>query len=235
MILLVSASPAVADMGASVGWEGDARRGSGFAGVERVFEYGTRKSLVVSASGSLVYYRVFEDGEEIRVSSVGGALDLALTFHLGETIVSTGPGIQLVRERSVLDSGLIFRDWSFGPTVGVDLEAPMDTSMTFTLAASYTHPSRYFWARSTLFMDTDAGDRTERTGLSFGIEVTAQGNGDIRIYQVGPVFDIAHRTGVAALRLRAGFSALKPLGAKETIGGYLGAEITYGSAAGDPG
>ena len=110
----------------------------------------------------------------------------------------------------------------------------MDTSMTFTLAASYSHPSRYFWARSALFMDTDAPARAERTGLKFGMEVTAQGNGDIRIVQVGPVFDIAHPTGIAALRLRGGFSLLKSFGAKETAGAYLGAEITYGSAAGDP-
>jgi hypothetical protein len=211
----------------TVGWEGDARRGSLFGDGSWNVGGDRRHIVAVGATGTMLYYRLFEEGEEIRVNSTGGGLDLTATFPVGTCDLAVGPGIELVRERTVFDSGEVSREWALGPTLDIRFDVPVDSSTFGALSFNYSRASRYFWLRSALFTEAFEG-RPEGSGeRSIGAEFTVQGSNDFKIYQAGPVFQVGFPRQSVVLHLRGGYSLLRSLGDQNRPGGYFGAEISY--------
>jgi hypothetical protein len=232
LVLPASGVPAERDL--TIGWEGDARRGILFGLTS--WDVGTSRgrTLSVQAGGSMFYYRLFEESEEIRVNSTGGGIGLTVRMPLGTSEFAVGSAIELVRERTVFDFGEVLREWNLGPTFNLRFDVPIDSATFVALSFNFSQSSRYFWLRSALFKEAFEG-RPEESGESLiGAEFTAQGNHDMRIYQIGPVFELEFPRAAMMLSLRGGYSLLRTSFDKDRPAGYFGGEISYFWSHGGP-
>jgi hypothetical protein len=226
--LLLAPGRARAGVELGVGWEGNATRGSAYTSSAWAFDGGPGSAIVLRVSESAFYYRLNDGFEETRESSLGGSLEVALRFCLGEAVLTAGPGIEVRQEVSSFSSGDALSEWGFGPTFSLDAYAPLDSITYGSLAASYSHASRYFWVRSALF-EQEFDRRFEGpVGIALGIELTGQGNDEIHLVQVGAVIEIDFADLPGVLSLRAGHSRLESDGFMTTRAGYFGAEFSYG-------
>ena len=226
--LLLGPPPARAGVELGAGWEGNATRGSAFTSSAWAFDGGPGSAIVLRATESAFYYRLHDGVEEMRVSSLGGSLELALRYCLGEAALTAGPGIEVRHEVCSFASGDAFSEWDFGPTLGFDAYAPFDSLTYGTLAASYSHSSRYFWVRSALYEQEFNRSFEGPIGIALGIELTGQGNDEFRLVQVGAVIEIDLARLLGLLSVRAGHSSLVSDGFRNSRAGYVGAEFSYG-------
>lgn len=187
------------------GYEGDGEGGYGFATL--VFEAPKDKprAFVLRLTGSYLHYGYPEAGGDTEVDSPGGALAVGLRLRGGRTTFTIGPGIEVRQKTSAFASGSEVEETLVGAVLQADLYSmPSPTTALFAFA-SWNGADDYLWGR--------AGGKLQVSNRSFagsaswlvGAQVTAHGNDEVDVVQVGPLVELSLKTG-GSFQLHGGWS-----------------------------
>lgn len=189
------------------GWEGDSQgQGYAFVGAGGGLPVSHTSAVITRLATSLLCYRFSQGDSTTRVSSPGLSLTSGIS-HAGRdvtVVVLAGPEIRWNDERTAPNgAGQIRfahdRQWS-GVIQGY-FNASLAPRSWLTLLASYGGANRYVFSRLIL------SHRFKEKAPLFGLEGTAQGNGDVKSAQVGASLEIADVIGAMSLKLGAGFKS----------------------------
>ncbi|MBI1954897.1 MAG: cellulose biosynthesis protein BcsS [Acidobacteria bacterium] len=188
------------------GWEGDATRGYAFG--MPVFSIGLteRNFLVLRGSGSHLYYTLPEVGGETEVSSPGANAGLAYRLRTPQVTFTLGPGYEMRWTRRRLADSSQVRETERGFNLQGDIFFQATPLTNLNAIVSYGEANEYLWSRAGIKRQVTNTEFQGPASLIFGMEGTAQGNDDIRVYQAGGLFEVAFPRARASLQFRGGYS-----------------------------
>lgn len=207
---IVAASVPAAAHDVVAGWEGGSGRGYAFVAPSWHVAGDAALSWHARASLSHLYYEFSEAGSTTRVRSPGQFLGLALRHSTPGLAVSIGGGYEerqtrrrtVSGERKVRERGAVIDGNMF-------LQAAPGTVLS--LLASYGEANEYFWTRAGI------KHALANSGWHAGLELTAQGNDDVKARQAGTVIELAFPRSQASLQFRVGYSRREnPDGTRES-------------------
>jgi hypothetical protein len=188
------------------GWEGGTTRGYGFGMPVFSKELGGGNFLVVRGSGSFLYYKIPDATGDTRVRSPGISGGLAYRFRTPRLSLTIGPGYEVRWKRSRLSDGSELRETERGINAQGDIFFQATPLTNLNLIASYGDANRYVWSRAGVKRQVTNTKFERSTALALGLELTAQGNREIRAYQAGGLFEIMFLRARGSIQLRAGYA-----------------------------
>lgn len=188
------------------GWEGGTNRGYAFGMPSFSMSLGRGSFFVVRGSGSFLYYRIPEATGETAVRSPGASIGLAYRYRSPRVSFTLGPGYEGRWTRRRLSDGTEVRITERGLNGQADLFFQATPLTNLNFIASYGDANRYVWTRAGIKRQVTNTRFTRPHALMLGAEATAQGNRDIRAYQVGGLFEIAFLRARGSLQFRAGYA-----------------------------
>jgi hypothetical protein len=205
------------------GWEGASGRGYAFLSPVLGVQLSQRHALVIRGAASYLYYEFPEAAGITDVTSPGAAAGLAYRLRGRRATATIGPGFELRRTTRQPSAGTRSRATERGLTAQGDIFFQPTPLTTLSLIASYGHANRYIWTRLGLKRQVTNPRFTEPAALGLGLEVTGQGNRDVRSYQAGAVFALDLVRASASLQLRGGYARLSYADASKESRAYFGA------------
>lgn len=202
------------------GWEGDTTRGYAFVAPTAAFTLSPSQSLLVRGSASYLYY-ASRLGGPTDVNAPGGAAMLGYRITTAQVNAAVVGGFELRR---------IFRatsvaapaDWEHGLSLSGELFVNASRLTRLSALGNYGQAARYSWMRTGIQKQLSNRDFSGPRAVSLGAEFTAQGNQDVRGYQIGGVFEISWMAARSALQIRAGHSQSTFSRGGHERRGYLG-------------
>lgn len=205
VLALVPAAPAGAASEWIGGWEGSADRGYSFISPVLTLRDTPARALLLRASASYLYYALPEAGGETDVTSPGVALGVAYRKKLRRGSITFGPGYE-VRDTQRTRGAFTESEREQGFTFQGDIfyqPAPLDTWFAI---GSYGQANQYVWSRGGYKRQVTNRTFQGPRALGIGVELTAQGNEDLRALQGGGFLDLSFLRSATSLQFRAGYS-----------------------------
>lgn len=187
------------------GWEGYGGHGYAFVSPAVVAGSEGAWSAVIRGTAGYLYYTLPDPGGDTRVTSPGAALAVGPRLRLGRLTSTITVGYEVRDTKREPAQGAAETVREKGVTLQGDAFFQATPLSTFSLIASYGAANRYVWSRAGWKRQVTNRSFREPTALSLGLEVTGQGNGDLRAYSAGALFEVAFLPGHASLQLRGGF------------------------------
>lgn len=218
LVLSPAASAQVEIVG---GWEGSRDRGYLFLMPVATLLDRPTFALLTRGSVSHLYYTFPELGTITEVTSPGASAGIALRWKTKRAAVTLGPGYELRRTKRV--TGGISRDIDErGLTLQGDIFFQPDPLDTLFVIAAYGEANEYTWSRAGYKRQVTNRSFRGPGAISVGIELTAQGNRDLRTYQAGPMLEIAFLRAGGSVQLRGGLSKTEYDSSTEESKQYFG-------------
>jgi Cellulose biosynthesis protein BcsS len=221
MVLGASASEAHELIG---GWEGGP--GNGYAFLEPVFSFpdsGMGSAFVIRPTFSYLYYDTYDSaGGLTQVSSPGESLGIAYRLRTPRLTLTLGPGFEVRQEHRDLADGTRQSDTLRGATLSGDMYFQATSLTSCTLIGSYEDANHYVWSRAGIKRQITNTDFRDATAISLGLELTEQGNQDVRRDQAGAVLGWEFLRAHASLQFHAGVSRSRFPTAPSAAQAYFG-------------
>lgn len=206
------------------GYEGDAEGGYGFGSLVLETARERPRGLVLRLTGSHLRYRYPEAAGDTEVTAPGAALGVGLRLRGAQTTFTVGPGVEVRRKTTGFAAGPRREETLWGAVVSAELYSmPSPTSALFAFG-SWNGADDYLWGR--------AGGKLQVSNRSFagssswlvGAQVTAHGNDEVDVVQVGPLLELSLKDG-GSFQLHGGWSRRSYPSAPSRDQGYFG--ISY--------
>lgn len=210
------------------GFEADTHgTGYGFAGPAYVHPIRPNLAVTGRVFASYLYYEFEEAGGTTSVRSPGVSPMLGLRFGSRSFFqVLAGPDIRW-REEEFEAGGVEVETEDDGATVGASIAAeaytnPSDRDVIHGIV-TYGTVDEYVWGRLGYKRQlTNLGWQGSGPAWFLGVEVTGQGNDDIRSFQVGPMTEVVFSPSNLSLSVRAGYKKSTFDAAPDRDGPYFG-------------
>jgi hypothetical protein len=186
-------------------------------------DLGDGTSLVGRVVPSYLSYGFSAEAEHTRVYSPGLAVSAGIRWSRPGLSVAVVPGFEARWTRRQLQDGSAAIQTESGPVVqGELLSRPMQRTGA-SVIASYGHASRYVWSRAGMSRQITDPGLGAPTALGAGIELTVQGNPDVRVDGAGGVVELSLLPWKSSVQLRAGVNRARSASVVEPPRMYLGA------------
>ncbi len=206
------------------GWEGGPGNGYGF--LEPIFSFpgsGTGSAFVIRPTVSYLYYDTYDAaGGLTQVSSPGESLGIAYRLRTPRVTLTLGPGFEVRQERRDLADGTRQTDTLRGATFSGDVYFQATSLTSCSLVGSYEDANHYVWSRAGIKRQITNTDFRAANAISLGLELTEQGNRDVRRDQAGAVLGWEFLRAHASLQFHAGVSQSRYPTAPSATQGYVG-------------
>jgi hypothetical protein len=201
---------AAADAGAHEligGWEGGPS--NDYAFIEPVFSFpetGNGSAFVLRPTIEYLYYEARETSGLTKVSSPGVSLGIGWRLRTPRLTLTIGPGYEARWERRNLSDGTELKDTLKGFTASADAFFQANPLTNLFLITTYGDANHYAWTRAGIKRQVTNVEFKRSTAISLGVELTEQGNSDVRRDQAGGLLEFAFLNTHTSLQLRSGYS-----------------------------
>jgi hypothetical protein len=185
------------------GWEGDDTRGYVFVAPTAAIDVSPSQALLLRASGSFLYYGSEADGPT-DVTAPGASVALGYRLRRSRVSAAVMGGYEMRRVRRA--SSDLPDAWERGASASGELFVAATALTQVSAIATYGAAHRYVWSRAGVKRQMTNTDFSGRRAVSVGLEVTAQGNRDVRTDQLGMVVELAWLGAQTSLQLRSGYA-----------------------------
>jgi hypothetical protein len=190
-----------------------------FASPRLALSLGGGASLDLRAAASHLYYEVADSAGPTLVRSPGAGLSLGLRWSAPGVSAAAGAGYEQRWTRRRSPAGAEQRVAERGPVVHAELFIGPAHRTTAFAFGTYGHANRYIWARAGA-VHRAPWRGSPRPGA--GVELTAQGNDDVRAWQLGGMASLEFPPVRLSLQARAGGAWLRHAGGRRESRPYLG-------------
>ena len=209
------------------GWEGDSSRGYAFGMLAVSTRLGERGFLVLRGSGSHLYYGLSDAAGVTNVSSPGANLGIAFRFVTAGLSLTLGPGYEYRLTTRRFPDGAETRETERNYSFQGDIFFQATPLTNLSAIISYSAANEYFWSRVGLGRQVTNTAFQGPVSLSVGVEGTAQGNSDIRVYQVGGLLEIRFLQIGPSVQFRGGYSGEQSGSGKWSRRSYYGVGLYW--------
>lgn len=221
-IAILMHAPHLAAQEVVLGWEGSSARGYGFVSPVLTLQKGEQTSWLLRGAVSYLYYDSRDIGGTTQIRSPGESLGIAFRYSGSQLTATFGPGYEIRQTRRRLASGVEARKTERGATVQGDMFFQATPLTNVSLIAAYGDANKYFWVRGGVKQQISNFTQQSDITLHAGVELTRQGNEDIKTSQAGGVFEFGFPQSRSSLQLRSGYLRREdPNGTRES-GPYFG-------------
>lgn len=226
-LLLECVGPGVAGAGALEGlggWEGDSfSQGYGFLGLGAVIPTRSSPSIMVRAQASYLYYDFESSGATTRVTSPGMMLIAGARWTRARGSLALAGGGEVRREhREPAAPATDTWDTPSGGVGQLEADASITARWRVNLLANYAGAARYLFSRAALRWQATNLDWSQPTTMTYGLELTGQGNDESRGVQGGAVADLNLVPRRVSLAVHGGYKDTWSPGERHRRGAYFG-------------
>jgi hypothetical protein len=192
-----------------VGWEGSPSNGYGF--VMPVFSVPKTdtSAFVIRPAVGYLHYNFREAGGRSDVTSPVVSIGMAYRLRLPRVSMTLGPGLEARWEHRKQANGTRINKTQTGVTASADFFIQANPLTNLSLIATYSQTNRYLWSRASIKRQVTNRDFRRNSAISFGAEVTGQGNRDVRQVQLGGLMEVGFLSKHSSLQFRSGYARLQ--------------------------
>jgi len=185
------------------GWEGDDTRGYVFIAPTASFDLGSSQAILLRGTGSFLYYGSQADGPT-DVTAPGASVAIGYRVSGSRVNASLIGGFEerRIQRRQANDRS---NTWEHGASLSGELFVSASSLTQVSALANYGQANRYGWTRLGVKRQLTNTRFTGRRAVSMGLEMTGQGNRDVRQYQLGGVFELGWLAARSSLQIRTGY------------------------------
>jgi hypothetical protein len=189
------------------GWEGDAT--NGYAFVQPVLSFPQRddgSTFVVRPTAGYLSYESRDVSGVTKVSSPGLSVGLAWRLRAPRLTFTVGPGFEQRWERRDQPDGTEIKNTQSGFTLSADVYFQANPLTSLSLITTYGDANQYRWSRGAIKRQITNQDFASNRSTSLGVEVTEQGNDDVRRDEIGGLLELGFLGARASVQMRGGYS-----------------------------